>query len=335
MKIIFDLRKVGLGDNGGSSTLIHSGNTLVDMGNEVYFIDSMRNQHTWTKLNAKHIRVNKESDIPDADAIIATGYKSVGSTIKAPDRCGMKFHWIRAWETWQMDESRIVKKVLAAPLIKLVNSICLQKKLKHFDVPSHIIRPGYDFSQIYPKHIRGKKEQVIIGGLYREGVHGRRKRTGWLYETARKLKTRNRHLQFWLFGSEKPPNDFLHDKYMRSPSIDLKNEFYNSVDIWMAPTMSEGLHLPPAEAMMTECPVVTTDAELSGTQDYTINYETGIVSNDNLKDFIECVNLLVEDEKLRIRLGKAARKKILALGDRKENMQKMIDLFMELKNENI
>jgi len=331
MKIIFDLRKVGLGNNGGSSTLINSGNTLVDMGHEIYFIDSMRNQHTWTKLKAKHIRINNDKNIPDADAIIATGYKSVGPTTKAPDRCGMKFHWIRAWETWQMSEPRIVKQVLAAPLIKLVNSICLRDKLAKFDVPSYIIRPGYDFNKLYPMNIRDKKKHVTIAGLYREGVHGRRKRTAWLHETARKLKTHDRNLQFWLFGSEKHPNDFLHDKYLRSPNIELKNEFYNYIDVWMAPTMSEGLHLPPAEAMMTECPVVATTAELSGTQDYTIHNETGIVTKDDLTSFINGVDSLIKNKELRNRLGKAARKKILELGDRKENMQKMVDLFLELK----
>jgi glycosyltransferase involved in cell wall biosynthesis len=227
-----------------------------------------------------------------------------------------------------MDEARIVKQVLAAPLIKLVNSICLQKKLKHYDVPSYIIRPGYDFGQIFPKDIRGGSENIIIGGLYREGVHGRRKRTQWLVETARTLKTRNKNIKFWLFGSETGPQGFMCDHYVRSPSIDQKNIFYNNVDIWMAPTMSEGLHLPPAEAMMTECPVVATDAELSGTQDYTIQYETGIVSNNDLKSFIECVKLLIEDEPLRLKLGKAARKKVLSLGDRKDNMEKLIEYFM-------
>ena len=50
MKIIFDLRRVGLGHNGGSLTLIKSGNTLHDMGHEVTFIDSGRNQNKWVHL---------------------------------------------------------------------------------------------------------------------------------------------------------------------------------------------------------------------------------------------------------------------------------------------
>jgi len=330
MKIIFDLRKVGLGDNGGSSTLIKSGNTLVELGHEVFFIDSMRNQHTWTKLNAEHIIIRKEKNIPNADVIIATGYKSVGPTVKAPKRCGKKFHWIRAWETWQMPESRIVKQILASPVIKLVNSICLQKKLKQYNVNSYIVRPGYDFGQIFPKHLRGERDEIIIGGLYREGVHGNRKRTSWLFECARFLKSRHAYLKFWLFGSERKPTSTLFDKYVRSPSIGIKNHFYNNIDIWMAPTMSEGLHLPPAEAMMTECTVVATNAELSGVQDYTIHGETGLISENNLDSFIDSVHTLVKDKKLRMTLGKNARRKILSLGDRQTNMKQMVELFGKL-----
>jgi len=329
MKIIFDLRKTGLGNNGGSSTLIKSGNTLVDMGHEVTFADSMNNRHTWTPLKARHKKIKTDGQLPDADAIIATGYKSVGPTINAPSRCGIKMHWIRAWEHWQMTDDKIVKKVLKVPTIKLVNSICLQKKLKHYDTESYIIRPGYDYDQIFPKHIRGGKK-VIIGGLYREGVHGNRKRTEWLFQTVRILKTSDQDIEFWLFGSESKPKSFLVDHYLQSPSAENKNDFYNKVDVWMAPTMSEGLHMPPAEAMLTECPVVATNAELSGTQDYVIHKQTGLVSKNILDDFIRKVGFMVKNKDDRIKMGKEARKKIISLGDRKENMKRLTDLIETL-----
>ena len=323
---------MGLGNQGGSSTLIKSGNALVDMGHEIFFVDSMRNQHTWTPLKAKHIIVNPNDTkrLPDADFIIATGYKSVDVTMSAPGRCGHKAHWIRAWEHWQMSNDQIVKKVLEAPTIKLVNSICLQDKLKSYGYESHIIRPGYDLKQIYPMHIRDSKKEIVLGGLYREGVHGNRKRTTWLFEAARFMKTRHKDVKFWLFGSEKNPKRQLVDKYVRSPSPDEKNRFYNSIDIWMAPTMSEGLHLPPAEAMMTECAVVGTEAELSGVQDYIISDVTGLLSKNDIRSFIADVEHLYKHPGCRERLGKAGREKILEIGNRKKNMQIMIDLFMEM-----
>ncbi len=332
MKIIFDLRKVGLGNNGGSSTLVKSGNMLLKLGQEVYFIDNSINKHTWEELEAPHLIIKNTKTIPDADVIIATGYKSVGETIHAPKRCGIKLHWIRAWETWQYSESDIIKHVLNQPTIKLVNSVCLQQQLKKYNIDSHIVRPGYDFAAYYPT---GKRDsnlgKIIIGGLYREGVHGRRKRTEWLFAAARVLKGKYNDVLFYLFGSELPPSNSLIDYYLRQPSIEDKNLFYNSVDIWMAPTESEGLHLPPAEAMMTGCPVVATNAPLSGTQDYLTHDHTGIVTENNTDSFIDGVLTLYHNREYAESLGLNAIKKIEELGDRKTNMVKFIQLIEKLK----
>jgi len=300
------------------------------MGHDIYFVDSMNNRHTWTPLKAEHIKVKLGSNkkLPDADFIIATGYKSVGPTVTAPGRCGHKAHWIRAWEHWQMGDLQIVERVLKAPTLKLVNSICLQDKLKTHGFESHIIRPGYDLGQIFPKHIRDGRDDIILGGLYREGVHGRRKRTTWLFETARFMKTRYRNVKFWLFGSEHDPQRQLVDRYVQNPNVEEKNDFYNNINIWMAPTMSEGLHLPPAEAMMTECAVVGTTAELSGIQDYIIQDETGLLSNNDIRSFRVDIEHLYKHPNCRKRLGKTGREKIIEIGDRKKNMKHMIDLFM-------
>ena len=67
MRIVFDLRKVGLGNNGGSFTLIKSGNTLVDMGHDVTFVDSGKNQHTWVPLKANHKVVRQKAKLPKND----------------------------------------------------------------------------------------------------------------------------------------------------------------------------------------------------------------------------------------------------------------------------
>lgn len=329
MRIIFDLRRVGLGNNGGSSTLIKSGNALVELGHDIFFIDASRNQHTWSPLKAKHMIVKNEKRIPDADFIIATGYRSVDPTCFAPDRCGEKVHYIRGWETWQMNEKQIVEKVLKRPTIKIVNGIGLQEKLKSYGISSYIIRPGYDFDQIYPTHKRKSKKGVVLGGIYLSGARGNRKRTDWLFMVARYMKTRYKDVQFWLFGNERAPQDHLVDKYVKSPSPEEKNEFYNSIDIWMSPSSLEGLHIPPAEAMMTECPVVSTKAEMSGVRDYIVDGESGILSKDTLRDFTSDVDHLYNHEDCRKRMGKNGCKYISKIGDRKKNMQKMVDLFTE------
>jgi glycosyltransferase involved in cell wall biosynthesis len=334
MKIIFDLRQVGLGNNGGSSTLVKSGNTLVDLGHEVIFIDSGKNQHTWTDLKADHQIIKNSASLPNADIIMATGYKSVNQTLQAPIRCGKKVHWIRGWETWQMPEDRIVKDILKVPTIKIVNGICLQKKLQHYKVKSEIIRPGYDLDQLYPDADcpRCNRGKIVIGGLYTKGKHVRIKRPNWVFDVHRVLfnKHKDKKIELWMFGNDKLDPSHAVDKYFYRPTMEYKNYFYNSVDIWLAPATQEGLHMPPAEAMLTECPVVSTNAPMSGTEDYMVHGQTGLVSENNFDSFLNCAEALVKDEfDLRRNLGKNARQMIIKLGDREKNMKNMVNYLME------
>lgn len=332
MKIIFDLRKVGLGNNGGSFTLVKSGNTLVEMGHDVTFVDSGKNQHTWVPLKAKHKIVRQKSQLPRADFIIATGYKSVTETLTAPYTAGVKCHWIRGWETWQMPEEKIVERILKNSTIKIVNGICLQKKLKSYGVDSYLVRPGYDFENLKPIKVNKDPNTVIIGGLNKQGRHANSKRTAWVFETVKVLKRKyGKKIKLWMFGMDALPATTVVDNYIKNPTIKQKNSLFNHVDIWLATSMLEGLHMPPAEAMITGCPVVGTNAEMSGTEDYLIHNETGIVTNNDVFSFIKGVEKLSMNKKLREKLGRNARSKILEIGNRVNNMQVMIDLFAQLK----
>jgi len=329
MRILFDLRSTGLGNNGGSHTLVRSANTLVDLKHEVILVDNSKNHYVWTPLKARHLIVKDKKEVPSADIVVATGFKSVARTLALPERCGIKCHWIRAIETWQMQKHEIIEKILKVNTIKIVNSVCLRDYLLKYGVKSEIIRPGYDFDELYPTGSRDHN-RVILGGLYNSArVHGARKRQEWLWETARSIKRKHLGVKFWVFGWGDCGYDVI-DKFWHKPSRERKLEFYNNINVWLAPTKSEGLHLPPAEAMMTGCPVVTTDAELSGTQDYVEHEVTGLVSENNLESFIKCVERLVVDKDLRVTLGENTRKKIESLGDRETNMRKMVEFFERL-----
>jgi len=324
MEIIFDLRNVGLGNNGGSLTLIKSANILQDMGHGVYFIDNGKNKHTWVALEVEHIISNDNDYIPNADVIIATGYKSVAKTVSAPDRCGLKVHWIRGWETWQFQPKKIVSYILEAPTVKLVNSIGLKKMLKYYNFKSEIIRPGYDLDELYPQKIKRKTNSFILGGLYTRGKHERIKRTHWVLETFKYLKQKYGNISLWMFGNDLIPKGVI-DNYIHRPTPDAKQYFYNNIDLWLSPAIQEGLHMPPAEAMMTGCPVVGVDAELSGTHDYLINGITGIVSENRLEEFISNAEKLYLNSEMRQDMGKRARLKIEELGSREDNMNKLIN----------
>lgn len=343
MKIAFNLISCGLGNNGGSLTIIKSANALVDLGHEVYIVDSMSNQCTWEKLKAEYINVNTDITAihSQVDVVVCTGFK----TLKAirsfwPKMSGNRvFHWIRGWETWNYPEEELISMLsddYIYPTIKMVNGAQLQRKLYSLGIESHIIRPGYDFDELFPDNILSPVQTisktigyVFLGGIYNRGDKRKAKRTEWIFKTKTELEKRGQKIMLQMFGTGElsPEAKIYMNSYTKNPQRLTKNIFFNGVDIWLAPTELEGLHMPPAEAMLTECPVIGTNAELSGMEDYLINQETGFVADNTLESFIACTEALVKNKRLRQQLGKAARQKILSLGDRKQNMQKMVELF--------
>lgn len=325
MRITFNVLNCGLENNGGSITIIDSANTLVDMGHEVTIVDNQDIRYTWGGLKAEHRIIKGKADLPDADAVISTGFATVRKMLHFPDRCGKKFHWIRGWETWNYPEWYIEKTLLCYPVTRLVNGIQLQQKLAGLGIESYLVRPGYDFGKFSCLNARKDNDQVILGGLYSNGKKRRGKRTGWILKAVKRLK-KNHNVKLWMFGQEANPGIGVIDRYFKEPSAWLKNEIYNACDIWLAPTELEGLHMPPAEAMLTECPVVGTNAELSGMVDYLGHNKTGRVTDNGLESFVSHAEALIKSKCLRRRLGKQARRTVLALGDRKTNMERMVEV---------
>jgi len=328
MKIVFDLRNTGLGNGGGSSTLVKSSNILYSLGHNIIVIDSGRNQHTWTKLNVEHRIIKSINDVPNSDIVISTGYKTVLQTVKLPERCGKKLIWMRGWELWQMSEENIIKKVLKSPLIKVVNSFCLIDKLKKYGVDSYLIRPGNNLNDFNNLNIRNKNK-IVLGGLF--NIKHKTKRSDLIIKIAQKLKLKYSNIELHMFGNHKNQNTSMIDKYISQPSIKEKNKFYNHIDIWLSTSILEGLHITPQEAMLCGCVVIGNNSELSGTKDYLIDNKTGLLCSNTKDDFIENIEKLIIDKNLREKLGKNGRNKIIELGDRKYNMEKFVKLMEKIK----
>jgi glycosyltransferase involved in cell wall biosynthesis len=333
MKIIFNCLDSGLGPNGGSRTIVRSANILKKMGHYVCILnpepkrlklDQYRESaYTWDHIDVPVL--HSINPIESADVIIATAFASVESTIKAPKRLGIKAHWIRGWETWRHSEDWIKNNVLNQPTIKIVNSIGMQDKLKEFNVDSTIIRPGYDINELYPMDVRKNNKVITLGCLYSKGDKRSTKRVDWIFKAVKEIK-KKMNVSLIMFGGEgDPPKDAPFDLFSPNPNSYVKNSLYNQIDIWIAPTCNDSNHLPPAEAMLTECCIVGTDAPMNGMKDYLINAETGTESFNTYESFRDCIiySLLVGEE-TRIKYGKAAREKILSLGTREENMNKLI-----------
>jgi len=325
LRIVFNLLNTGLGNNGGSLTLIKSANTLKRLGHDVLIVDSGKNRNTWVQLEVKYYNVYDYKEIPYADVIIATGIKSVDST----NKCNIpkKFFWIRGYETWMYPEDKVIQITKESPTKKIVNSICLQNKFKQFGIESELIRPGYDFNDFYPLNIRKKNKKIVLGGLYSSGKKREGKRSEWVIKAYKQLLTMGYDVLLYMYGSDGTPRENDVNFYAQNPANYMKNTLYNTCDIWLAPTKyGEGLHLPPAEAGLGECTCIGTNNDLNGL-DYLIHNKTGLLSKDNFQDFLNKIIELIIDKELRIQLGKNLRQEVMSYGSREENMKRMIELF--------
>ncbi|GAG16222.1 unnamed protein product, partial [marine sediment metagenome] len=156
-----------------------------------------------------------------------------------------------------------------------------------------------------------------------------RKRFPWIIKIFNTLKDKDINIRLHLFGTLDKPANIEHSSYVKNPSPEQLLRFYNKVDFWLAPTMSEGLHIPPQEAMLCGCVLFGADEELSGMSDYLEDGKTGFIIK-NCKDAAEKVADMVSSEDGRVLLEQASKKgskKIVSLGDRKANMERMIGLF--------
>jgi len=332
MRIIFNLMQCGLGNQGGSKTIVESANELHKLGHEVTIIDTGKNHHTWTPLNVPHKKIRSYNNIPDADIVIATGFNTAKSTVRIPKRCGIKVHWIRGFELWNMTKRQIIKDVLEVPINKMVNGKGLQTKLKQLGFESKIIRPGYNIDAFSELKIRNKTNEItILGGLYNSGKKRSTKRVKWIIDAVEQLRKKYR-IELWMMGTEPKPFGKIIDKYFHQPDLKAKNTFYNYINLWLAPTCLEGLHIPPAEAMLTGCPVLCTNAPLGGMQDYMIGGETGIVTENNFDSFYNGIEHLLKNQNEMFAYGGVARRSVLKLGTREDNMKKMVEHFESLIN---
>lgn len=337
MKIAFNLINYGLGNNGGSLTVVNSANTLKKLGHNVTIIDSCNNQHTWTKLNVNHIIILTNEDVaklPHFDCMISIGYKNILSTVNLRNKYRIGAIWIRGWESWNCKDrnTKEIENLLKLPLIKIANGVQLQELINSLGHTCHLIRPGYDVDQYYPEKLNNNNnkkvvtETIHIGGQYNYGKKRETKRIDWIFETVKSLRNFGIKTHLSMYGDKTPQQHELRliNKFVKNPTIHEKRNIYNSIDIWLAPTELEGLHIPPAEAMLCEAAVVGTNAPLNGMNDYLYHGTTGLVSDNNIKSFIKTTKYLIDDKNLRKFIGRAGRKKIISLGDREYNMNRLV-----------
>ena len=307
MNIVFNFNNCGMGNNGGTRTILYCQKTLEKMGHNCDIITPI-DKFTWFKH--KPPLCNPPSNI---DILIATSCKTVDSTLKIPAK--KKAWYIRAHETWAMSEKELIKKYNSG-LVNIVNSNALKEQLEQYGIKSTVVYQGIDIEQWYNTN-PSKSSKITIGCLHTTQP---RKRWKDFIKLANILGHKN--YNYVGIGSSQPREQFLSNFVLNGDSNQLR-ELYSSCDIWFAPTNSEGLHNVPMEASLCGCLIVCSDAPLNGMiKDYA-NEKTAMIYPS--KDINEAARLI---QNAQWDLIKPMQNYIKTnIKSRRDNMQALVSLF--------
>ena len=257
--------------------------------------------------------------LPDADALFATSWHTVRSVLECPPEKGAKCYFIQGYESYHARKD-LVDATWRAPLHKVVIAewlVRLGEELGCRDltyIPNAIDHTRYQLVQ----RITGRRRQVAMvfsTAPVKGSVDG--------IEALRVVKERFPDVRVVLFGVSSPqPWIPAWAKYYRNPPQDfIVNEIYNQSSIFLAPSLSEGLGLPPLEAAACGCAVVATD--IGGFRERFTDQVTALLSPPgNPEALARNVLRLLEDDDRRVRLAAAAKQVVSQL-----RWQRSADLF--------
>jgi len=306
MYIIFNALNSGLGNNGGSRTLIKCAETIESLGVRC---DIVATDDNFTWFNHK----KPISYIPnDADVIVATACTTVESTLSS--NVPKKVWYIRGHELWAHNE-KFIGALYNSGLINITNSIGLMKKVESFGAKAITIPQGIDLDLWYDLKLRSHNK-LRIGCLHQN------KSTKRWKDFVKLAEILGNAYEYTAFGTNVKDYNFL-SSFINNPSFDELREFYSKCHIWFVPTELEGLHNPPMEAALCGALVVCNDHPMSGIAlDYGIERTSMVYRHRDIEHAAEVIRN-VNWSKVEV----MQQFLINEIGSREKNMKEFIDVL--------
>ena len=200
-----------------------------------------------------------DSDVPDADVVIATWWETAEWAALLSPKKGAKVYFIQAYEVFPHLPRERVLATYRLPMQKIVIANWLKVLMNDtFADPNVALVPNsVDRAQFFAPP-RGKHSRPTIGFLYAPSTL---KGVDLTLQVIQRLAARIDGLRVIAFGSSSPanfPNWNAEIKFHLSPPQDTLRDIYSQCDVWLTASRSEGFNLPAMEAMACRTPVVAT-----------------------------------------------------------------------------
>lgn len=212
------------------------------------------------------------SNVPDADAVIATSWQTAEWVASYPAAKGRSFYLIQHYETWSGPKPR-VDASFRLPLRKLAIAAWLQDVVRAQGEEADYLPNGLDFSAFgldTPPQARGVHAMMLYHTADWKGSSDG-------LAALEEVKASLPELQATLFGVPAPPPKlptWIH--YAQTPDPERLRRLYNESAVFLATSWAEGWGLPGCEALMCGCALAATD--VGGHHEFARHGETALLS---------------------------------------------------------
>ena len=235
--------------------------------------------------------------IPDADAVIATFFRTAPYVYELPAAKGRKHYLIQHYETWAGSKEE-VDATWRLPLHKIVISLWLKEiadELGVVDQTTHIPN-GLDLAGLtITKPIADRPPRAAM--LYHKNeMKGSSEGIGAL----KRVREQDQEFVAVLFGTT-PRGSEIPEwiEYHQLPTREALRDLYNSASVFLQPSRTEGWGLTSTEAMACGCALITTDN--GGSRDFAVDGDTAlVVPVQDVEAMSAKILILLRDKPLRL-----------------------------------
>ncbi len=245
--------------------------------------------------------------IPDAIATVATAWPTAYSVNWLDDRKGKKFYFIQHYEVWQ-GPTDAVNESYKLGLGNIVIANWLQEKMKEIggNVAGKVTVP-FDTSMFFPYHNKKEGSELRLLLPYRPEHTWKGAQDG--IEAFKKVKQRCPQIKLVTYG---PSGSLLDEIQGKKPPTLLDSDLrdiYNSCDIMIFPSWTEGNPLPPMEGMACGLALCTTNC--TGIDEFAKNDFNALISPiKSPSEMADNLERVIKDAVLRKTLSENAMKSI-------------------------
>lgn len=208
-----------------------------------------------------------ESDVPDADVVVATWWETAEWVAKLSPRKGAHAYFVQDHEVFarvpgsRESAAERVEATLGAPMQKIVVAPWLADLARdRYGDPHALVVPNAVDHELFRALPRGKAVVPTVGVLY---ALSPRKNVGMALEAVRLARRTVPGLRLIAFGRDEPsPEVPLPEgtEYHHRPEQGRIRALYSACDAWLFCSKTEGFGLPILESMACRTPVIATRA---------------------------------------------------------------------------